>query len=72
MIREIIVTSPAGVRLAFETSGDLGLELDASPAKNGAGFIYVRDLNKPGNEYGAQVTGVIPTSWLIELNEQVT
>jgi hypothetical protein len=67
MIREIIATSPQGVRLAFEASGEAGLELQThSPRSN---FMYIRDLGKAG---GAAVVGVVPTSWLIELNEHVT
>jgi len=71
MIREIIVTSPHGVRLAFEASGPEGLALKASGLTSGS--IAVCDRTKtvagPGDYL---VVGVIPDTWLIELNEQVT
>lgn len=70
MIREIIVTSPQGVRLAFTAEGEKGLQLDRqSPV---ATFLDIRDLNKPADGYAGAIVGVVPTSWLIELNEQVS
>jgi hypothetical protein len=66
MIREIIVTSPQGVRLAFTAEGEKGLQLDRQGPT--ATFLDIRDLNKPE---GA-IVGVVPTSWLLELNENVT
>jgi hypothetical protein len=67
MIREIIVTSPQGVRLAFTSTGDEGLEVMLN-----ANSIYIRDLSRltEGDQY--QTIGIVPTSWLIELNENTT
>lgn len=64
MIREIIVTSPAGVRLAFEASGEKGLYVDGETM---AGVLLVIDLDANN-----RCTGMVPTSWLIELNEVAT
>lgn len=64
MIREIIVTSPTGVRLAFEASGEKGLHVEGEAL---AGTIMVFDLDRD-----RRCTGLVPTSWLIELNENVT
>jgi hypothetical protein len=69
MIREIIVTSPQGVRLAFEASGDGGLAV--RPSGLSAQMVDICDRNKPCED-GCAVVGVVPNSWLIELNENVT
>jgi hypothetical protein len=70
MIREIIVTSPQGVRLAFQASGEEGLEVQRhSPV---AMFVDICDRSKPIGEGKFAIIGMVPTSWLIELNENVT
>ena len=69
MIREIIVTSPQGVRLAFTSVGDEGLELHRhSPS---ATTMDICDRSRPIPN-GFAIVGVVPTSWLLELNENVT
>ncbi len=70
MIREIIVTAPTGVRLAFVASGEKGLVLlRYSPE---ARTMDICDPNKPGPGDNGAMVGVVPTSWLLELNENVT
>lgn len=71
MIREVIVTSSNGVRLAFESSGEQGLV-----ARRGSWeslMVDIRDPNKPDpDNVDGQIIGTIPTSWLIEFNENVS
>jgi len=69
MIREIIVTSPQGVRLAFTADGEQGLELQRHGPT--ATVMDIADRNKPCDA-GYMIVGVVPTSWLVELNETVT
>lgn len=65
MIREVIVTSPQGVRLAFTATGEKGLYIDADALPS---MVLIRDMDTSPE----RCTGMIPTSWLIELNETVT
>lgn len=72
MIREIIVTSPTGVRLAFTTEHGApeGLEIQRhSPV---ATSVDICDRNKPTGDGTFAIIGMVPTSWLLELNENVT
>lgn len=69
MIREVIVTSPQGVRLAFEPDGEQGLTL--RPSGLTPDTIAICDQNKACAD-GFKAIGVVPSSWLIELNEVVT
>lgn len=69
MIREIIVTSPQGVRLAFTVEGEKGLTV--RPSGLSPHMVDICDQNKPCVD-GYKVIGVVPSSWLIELNETVT
>lgn len=69
MIREIIVTSPQGVRLAFEPTGEQGLTL--KPSGLTPDTIAICDQNFPVAD-GFKAIGVVSSSWLIELNETVT
>lgn len=70
MIREIIVTSPQGVRLAFEATGEEGLYVQRySPD---ATTMDICDRNKPTGNGTFAIVGMVPTSWLVELNETVT
>ena len=62
--REVIVTSPAGVRLAFEATGEKGLAVVAGDFS--AESLTVHDLEN------GKIVGIVPTSWLVELNENVT
>jgi len=69
MIREIIVTSPQGVRLAFESAGEQGLEVRRAV---GDTVTYIHDRSKPIGDGTYVTVGIAPADWLIELNENVT
>lgn len=64
MIREVIVTSPAGVRLCFEASGEKGLAIETREFIPSMMAVLDRDR--------AADVGLVPTSWLIELNAEAT
>lgn len=70
MIREIIVTSPAGVRLCFEASGEKGLALQRYTPE--ARTMDILNMDKPEFMAPGTIVGVVPTSWLVELNDTAT